>query len=134
MLVNPNLYFGILKNGPGNIRKLKQAGVNIGIGTDAGVPFVYHGMIWREMEIFKRMGFSNREILQCATINNAKILKTEDKIGSIEEGKLADLVVLAKNPLHDIKACRKPLMTMLYGKIRYMRNENPQKIMNTVAL
>jgi imidazolonepropionase-like amidohydrolase len=113
----PEIYFNILLRGPKNIMKMKQAGVLIGCGTDSGVPFMYHGSLWREMEMLGRIGFSNREILQCATINNAKILRLDDKIGTIEKGKYADLVALKDNPLKKIEACREPQIVIKEGRI-----------------
>jgi imidazolonepropionase-like amidohydrolase len=69
------------------------------------------------MEMLGRIGFSNREILRCATINNAKIAGMADKIGSVEMGKYADLVILKENPLEKIEACRKPQMVIKDGNI-----------------
>ncbi|MEA2102492.1 MAG: amidohydrolase family protein [Thermodesulfobacteriota bacterium] len=75
--------------------------------------------MYREFEIYDRIGFSNAEILQCVTINNARILGMEDQIGTIEAGKLADLVVFENNPLQDIKALRKPTMVFKDGRIMH---------------
>jgi len=77
---------------------MNQAGILIGCGIDAGMPFCYFGGNYREYEILQRIGFSNIEILRCATINNAKILRVEDKTGSLETGKYADIVILEKIP------------------------------------
>ena len=57
------------------------------------------------------------EVLRCATINNAKILRREDKIGTIEKGKLADMVVLTENPFVRIQTCRDPQMVIKGGQI-----------------
>jgi imidazolonepropionase-like amidohydrolase len=116
-LANPEIYFDILLVGPRNLIAMKDAGIVIGCGTDAGVPFAYHGTLWREMEMLGRVGFSNSEALQCATINNAKIIGMADKIGSVEEKKYADLVILKENPLEKINVCRKPQMVIKGGKI-----------------
>lgn len=116
-LANPDLYFKILLHGPKNLLKMKEAGIVIGCGTDAGVPYVYHGMLWREMEMLQRIGFSNQEVLRCATINNAKILRMEEKIGTIDTGKLADMVVLTENPFAVIETCRAPQMVIKGGQI-----------------
>ena len=113
----PEIYFNILLRGPKNILKMKQAGVVIGCGTDSGVPLMYHGSLWREMEMLGRIGFSNKEVLQCATINNARILRMADKIGTIEKGKFADMVALKENPLHKIEACRAPQIVIKEGRI-----------------
>jgi imidazolonepropionase-like amidohydrolase len=113
----PEIYFNILLRGPKNILKMKQAGVNIGCGTDSGVPLMYHGSLWREMEMLGRIGFSNKEVLQCATINNARILRMEDKIGTIEKGKFADMVALKENPLLNVEACRLPQVVIKEGRL-----------------
>jgi imidazolonepropionase-like amidohydrolase len=113
----PDLYFDILLRGPENLLKMKQAGVLIGCGTDSGVPLIYHGTLWREMEMFRRIGFTPEDVLRCATINNAMILGMADQIGSIEEGKFADMVVLKENPLEKIEACRTPHMVIKEGRI-----------------
>lgn len=113
----PDIYFDILLKGPENLLKMKRAGVVIGCGTDSGVPFIYHGTLWREMEMLERVGFSRKEILQCATINNARILRMADKIGTIEKGKFADMAVLKENPLDRIEACRTPSLVIKAGQV-----------------
>ena len=52
----------------------------------------------------RRTGATNLQTLQAATINAAKLLKIDNQVGSIEEGKLADFIILDHNPLEDIKA------------------------------
>jgi imidazolonepropionase-like amidohydrolase len=113
----PEIYFNVLLRGPKNTLKMKQAGVNIGCGTDSGVPLMYHGSLWREMEMLGRIGFSNKEVLQCATINNAMILRMADKIGTIEKGKFADMVAFKENPLIKIEACRAPQVVIKGGRV-----------------
>ena len=116
-MANPEIYFNILLVGSRNLLAMKDAGIIIGCGTDSGVPFSYHGTLWREIEMLGRVGFSHLEALQCATINNAKIVGMADKIGSVDEGKYADLAVLKENPLENSEACRKPQMVIKDGKI-----------------
>ncbi|MEN6318450.1 MAG: amidohydrolase family protein [Syntrophaceae bacterium] len=116
-LTKPDIFFNILLQGPKNLLKMKDAGVIIGCGTDSGVPLLYHGSLWREMEMLHRIGFSNTEVLRCATINNAKIIRMADKIGSIDTGKCADIVVLKENPLERLEACREPQMVIKDGRI-----------------
>lgn len=116
-LTKPDIFFNILLRGPKNLLKMKDAGVVIGCGTDSGVPLLYHGSLWREMEMMHRIGFSNTEVLRCATINNAKIIRMADKIGSIDTGKCADIVVLKENPLEKLEACREPQMVIKDGRI-----------------
>ncbi|MGD0279741.1 MAG: amidohydrolase family protein [Smithella sp.] len=116
-LVNPDLYFGIMLHGPENLRKMKDAGVLIGCGIDAGMPYSFFGGQYREYELLSRVGFKNDEILRCATINNARILRMDDKIGSLEAGKLADIAIFSENPLQKIEALRKPIMVFRDGRL-----------------
>ena len=109
-----DIYYGILTHGIQSLLKMKEAGILIGCGTDAGVPFSCHGTLWREMAMYSRIGFKNDEILRCATINNARILRMEHKIGSIAINKFADIAVLTKNPLEKI----------LYSKQKLKQNKN----------
>ena len=118
----PSLYYGYLTHGVESLKKMKQAGILIGCGTDAGVPLQCHGTLWREMMLYKRIGFSNGEILKCATINNARILRMADKIGTLDVGKFADLTVLVHNPLEAIEAVKDPVAVMKEGKIMYSRH------------
>ncbi len=85
-----------------NLLHLVEAGALIGCGNDGGIPFVFPGSMALEMGILQRLGIKPAEILRMATINNAKILRIADRIGSLEKGKIADLVVLSANPLEDI--------------------------------
>jgi adenine deaminase len=71
---------------------------------------------------------SSRKILpsidyKCATINNARILKMEDKIGSLTAGKYADIAVFAENPLQKIESLRKPSMVFKDGRLLHCRVE-----------
>ena len=101
---------------------MKEAGILIGCGTDAGVPLQCHGTLWREMMLYERIGFSNVEILKCATINNARILRMADQIGSLDVGKKADISVLVHNPLDAIEAVKNPIAVMKEGKVMYSRH------------
>jgi len=116
-MVDPHLYFGMVINGTQNLRKMKEAGITIGCGIDAGMPLSYFGGLYRELEYFTRNGFTNLEALQAATVNNARILRMEDRIGSLETGKLADIVLLEEDPLESIRACRNPRLVVKDGKI-----------------
>jgi imidazolonepropionase-like amidohydrolase len=121
-LVDPDLFFGTIINGSENLKKMKSAGVLIGCGIDAGMPLCYFGGLYRELEFLSRIGFKNEDILRSATINNAKIIKADDKIGSVNEGKYADLVILEENPFEKIEACRKILAVLKEGEIVYALN------------
>ncbi len=122
-LVNPEIYFGMIHFGTKNLLKMRDAGITIGLGIDAGMPLSYFGGQYRELEFLSRAGFRNDEILRIATVNGARILRMEETIGSIEKGKFADLVFLAANPLENIRACRSPEIVMKEGKFLYSRGD-----------
>lgn len=110
-------FFGMATNGVENIKRMKQAGVNIGAGMDAGLPFSYFGTLYRELEILNRIGFTPLEALQAATVNNAKILNVSDRLGKVAPNMLADVVLLSGNPLDDISAVEKPEMVFMEGRM-----------------
>jgi imidazolonepropionase-like amidohydrolase len=124
-IVNPEVYFGMIKYGTKNLMKMREAGVRIGCAIDAGMPLAYFGGLYREMEFMSRAGFRNDEILRCATINNAGIIGMADKIGTLEKGKYADLVLLDRNPLVDVTAYRSPAAVLKQGKFIYCRQTLP---------
>ncbi len=90
--------------GEKNIMKLYEAGAKFCCGNDGGVPLTWPGTLSVEMAIMERVGVSRADVLRSATINAAGLLGMEGELGSLEEGKLADIVLLGGNPLDDIRA------------------------------
>ncbi len=87
-----------------NLKKMEDYGITVAAGTDAGNVGVIHGAsLFHEFDYMKQAGLTSWQILKDATINGAKLLDLDDKIGSIEKGKLADMVVLNSNPVEDIQ-------------------------------
>lgn len=80
-----------------------KMGVKQAMGTDSGVPMTKHGNNLDELVYLVEMGLSPMEAINVATLNSAKLLKLDHLIGSIEAGKLADLVVIDGDPLADIR-------------------------------
>ncbi len=104
-------------------KKGKALGILMGIGTDF-VAYLdeYPGPYFVEMNTFVDLGCTPMETIVCATKNGAIILGEEDKIGTIEAGKLADLQVINDNPLESFDALGHPEMVMVGGVIhRYER-------------
>ncbi len=85
-----------------SIKKAHAAGVTIAMGTDAGTPFNYHGKNLLEISLLVAHGLSPTEALVAATGTASYVLGMEDKIGTVEPGKIADLVLVKDNPLDDI--------------------------------
>jgi len=96
------------------VRRLDQAGVRINAGSHGQVPGL--AMHW-EMALLAEGGMPNHRVLRTATLNSAESLGVGDQIGSLEEGKLADLVVLDANPLDDIAHSSRVAMTMVNGRL-----------------
>jgi imidazolonepropionase-like amidohydrolase len=88
-----------------NIKKLYDAGVRLLVGTDSGTPLNYHtDSTRREMELLVRAGIPPMKVLTMATKDGAEYLGMSDTLGTIEPGKLADLIVVDGNPLADMAA------------------------------
>jgi imidazolonepropionase-like amidohydrolase len=85
-----------------------KAGVRLAMGTDSGVPFTRHGHNLDELVHLVDMGLSPQEAIRVATLDSARLLKLDDRIGSLDEGKNADLVMVDGNPLDDIRVLRGP--------------------------
>jgi len=85
----------------GNLSKVVAAGVNMAVGTDS-----IHGEMPFEMECFVSFGATNKQAILAATREGAKACRIDDKLGTIEKGKLADFIALRKNPLDDIRNIR----------------------------
>ena len=87
--------------------KLYRAGVTILAGTDTPEPYCPPGFsLHDELVLLVESGLSPAAALKCATVNNARALKQTKNLGSIEPGKIADMVILNSNPLSDIRNTR----------------------------
>ncbi|MET0552673.1 MAG: amidohydrolase family protein, partial [Vicinamibacteria bacterium] len=96
-------------------RRALAAGLPIGLGTDAGV--VPHGRNARELVVRVGMGESPMAAIVAATSRNAEILGWSDRIGTVEAGKLADLIAVAGDPLADITAVERVRFVMKGGVV-----------------
>jgi imidazolonepropionase-like amidohydrolase len=95
--------------------KAYKAGVKIAFGTDAGV--FKHGQNWREFGYMIEAGMPAMQAIKAATINAADLLGMKDQLGSIEVGKLADIVGVDGDPLTDSKVFGKIIFVMKDGII-----------------
>jgi imidazolonepropionase-like amidohydrolase len=96
------------------LRKAYKKGVKIVFGTDAGV--FPHGKNNLEFVYMAEAGMNNADILRSATLDAATMLRMQDKIGTLEPGKLADIVAVEGNPLEDIQVMLRVVYVMKDGK------------------
>ena len=101
--------------------KLQNAGVNINLGAHGQLQGL--GAHW-ELWMLQQGGMTNLQALRSATLNGAAYLGMDKEIGSIEAGKLADLLVLDKNPLQDIRNTESIRYTMVNGRLYDAENMN----------
>ncbi|MBB4859358.1 imidazolonepropionase-like amidohydrolase [Novosphingobium chloroacetimidivorans] len=100
-------------------RKLRRAGVKMGIGLDliGDWPEYMPGAYIDELNGFTQLGFSKSEALVAATKTSAEILRMGDRLGTIEVGKLADIIVVGGNPDQDFQALRQVETAFVNGRL-----------------
>jgi imidazolonepropionase-like amidohydrolase len=101
-----------------NLRKVYKSGIRIAVGTDAGNPGTLHGIsIFDELEAIQSAGIPPAEILVMATRNGAMAMDRSADIGTLEPGKLADLVIMDKDPSANIGNLRSLTHVMRGGVV-----------------
>jgi hypothetical protein len=107
---------------------LFRAGVPLLAGTDAPEPYCPPGFaLHQELELLVEAGLTPAAALQAATINNARALKQDNQLGSIEPGKVADLLILDADPTADIRNTRRIVQVVRNGIVC-----NPQLLLKAV--
>ena len=97
-------------------RAAHDAGIPVGVGTDTAMTFVPQYNTWRELALLvKFAGFTPAEAIHAATAVNARILNVCASTGSLEDGKVADMVVLDANPLESLAALARPALVIAAG-------------------
>ena len=104
------------------VRLLHDRGVFIVFGTDTGGSFTYH----RELELYQSAGMTPAEILKRATYESARYLGQEQRTGSIEKGKLADLFLIPGDPIKNLKAIKTISMVVKDGAFYYPSEVYPK--------
>ncbi|MEO5718640.1 MAG: amidohydrolase family protein [Chthoniobacterales bacterium] len=103
--------------GARNLVRAWQAGVTLVTGSDSGNFFVLHGpTVQHEIELWVAAGIPVEVALQAATLNAAKLLRADQRIGTIEKGKEASLLVVDGNPLQDVRALSSISVVFLKGE------------------
>jgi imidazolonepropionase-like amidohydrolase len=109
-VANPGRYTGLVN--------AARAGVPIAFGTDAGSPAVGHEIVAPELKFMVKVGVvaDNYAALRSATIVAARVSRIEDRLGTLETGKQADVIVIDGNPLADLDALNHVQMAFIAGK------------------
>lgn len=115
-----------------NLRALHQAGINVVTGTDAGNIGTMHASSFiPELYAMQEAEMSNWDLLVSSTINSAKGFAIDDRVGSIKEGKQADLVLLSANPLENIQNLNAIALVIKDGELldpNKILQETPEQI------
>ena len=99
------------------VKALDEQGIKLLVGSDAGTMYMPPGSSTHdEMALMIQAGLTTRTVLAAATINAAETLGVADRYGSIEVGKVADLVLTDGNPLDDLETLRRPLGVVKAGQ------------------
>ncbi len=110
---------GFLDNHGPRMYAAHKAGVKIAAGSDAGV--TRHGKNALELELYVDYGLTPAEAITASTVTAAQLIGMEDKLGTVETGKIADLIAVKVNPLEDIKALQNVSVVIKDGRI--IKNE-----------
>ncbi|MFV1987190.1 MAG: amidohydrolase family protein [Gemmatimonadota bacterium] len=106
-----------------NLRRVHRAGGTVATGTDAGNPLTLHGpSIYNEMEAMQAAGIDAADIVVMSTRNGASAMNRLDDFGTLEVGKIADLLVLEGDPTEDVRAFRSLTHVMRAGVLREQRD------------
>lgn len=109
-IADPSRYAGIVK--------AAKAGVAIAFGTDAGSPAVGHDVVVPELKFMVKLGLvdGNYGAIRSATAVSSRINRMEKKLGTLEPGKLADVITVKGNPLSDLDALQDVQMVFIGGR------------------
>ena len=104
------------------VKELRARGVTLIPGTDLGGSFTYH----RELELYQRVGMSPADILAWATLDMARYLGQDQRLGSIDKGKLADFFLVPGDPTRDFKAIKTIRMVVKDGVVYFPSEIYPE--------
>jgi imidazolonepropionase-like amidohydrolase len=114
------------------MNKMRERGIRIIPGGDYGFIWCPHGEYAKDIELFVTdMGFSPMEAIVSATKHGAELMRTPDETGTVEEGKLADLLIVDGDPLEDIAILQdrsKLAMVMKDGRVMVNTLGLPQEL------
>ena len=101
-----------------NLARALQAGVRIAMGSDAGNAGMLHGAtVLRELQLMNQAGMTPMQVLVAATRNGAEVIGRGEELGTLEAGKLADIIVVNGDPLQGLSALGNVELVLKNGKI-----------------
>jgi Amidohydrolase family len=111
-------WMGIYRGEMRNVAEMQRAGITLLAGSDIGAPLLIPGFsLHDELQLLvERAGLTPLQALQAATISPARVMHLTDSIGTVEAGKLADLVLLDANPLETISNTRRISAVVANGR------------------
>ncbi|HEV8370327.1 MAG TPA: amidohydrolase family protein [Pyrinomonadaceae bacterium] len=103
---------------------VKKAGGKVVVGSHSDVPHAKRGWAYqRELELLVESGLTPMEAIIAGTMENARYFRIDDRLGSVEAGKLADLIIVDGNPLVDISNMRRIQRVMMNGRWQQAESE-----------
>jgi imidazolonepropionase-like amidohydrolase len=100
-----------------NLRRFVAKGGIVAMGTDASLGFSFHTSPYRELELMKESGISELEVIKASTLTAATVFNRQHELGSIEQGKLADILIVKGDPLTDISSVKNIDTVIIGGKV-----------------
>ncbi|WP_257454181.1 amidohydrolase family protein [Archangium lipolyticum] len=111
------------------VGEMHRAGVRVMAGTDSTTPWVFPGFsLHDELELLVQAGLTPLQAIQAATLEPARYLGMQDSLGTVEQGKVADLLVLDANPLEDIRNTTRIHSVVVRG--RYISAEERRELLS----
>jgi imidazolonepropionase-like amidohydrolase len=102
-----------------NLKRVFAAGIPVAMGTDAGNPLTLHGpAVYAEMEAMQAAGLTPLQVLTASTRGGAAALGREKELGTVEKGKLADLLIVVADPTADVANLRQVRYVVRGGVVR----------------
>lgn len=114
---------GVIESKLKALRGFLAAGVTVVAGNDAGLPYTGFGCLWQELDAMMSGGMTAMQAITAATRAAARTMGMEDRIGSIQPGKQADLLVVDGDPTTDIAALSRVRLVMLAGRTIFQKND-----------
>lgn len=113
------------ENSKKNLIRLFKAGVPIALGTDSAYCFNFHGSPYEEMRLMVEAGLSPMDVIVAATRNSARAAGMDKMTGTLEPGKIADILVVNGDPLKDVSAIKNVEMVLREGKEVSLKTVKP---------